>query len=229
MNERQEQLLKIIVESYVQNAEPIGSSFVVENYDLEVSPATVRNDMVVLESDGYIHQPHVSAGRVPTEKGYKRYLEKFLDSKTQTNVRKKLERAVDCEADEEDAIRSLAKKLVDLSGEAVVMSFGSNVHYSGLSNLFCKPDFQNEELLKTISEYVDQFDEVLKELEKALEDEPRVFVGRGNPFGSGMSSVVLKYRLPSANGVIGFVGPMRMDYSKNVRLLEIAGEIIKNL
>lgn len=229
MDERQEQLLKIIVEAHVESAEPVGSAFVVENYDLGVSPATIRNDMSALESDGYIHQPHISAGRVPTEDGYRYYLSKFLDPKSQVVNRRKLEQAVEPSGNEEDAMRVIAKKLVDLSGEAVVLSLGPSVYFAGLSNLFCKPDFQDVELLKTLSENVDQFENVLAEIIGILAEEPRVFIGRNNPFGSHMSSVVLKYQLPQVAGVIGFVGPMRMDYAQNVQLLEVASEIISNL
>ena len=230
MNDRQEQILKIITESYIERAEPVGSAFVVENYDLGVSPATVRNDMAALESAGYIHQPHVSAGRVPTEEGYRYYLSQLLHTKSQAATKKKLGHALESKEDEEEALKDLARELVALSGEAVVISFGPRrVYYAGLSNLFSKPDFQDLAIMQALSGSVDQFEDVLMGLVNMLADEPEVFIGCNNPFGEQMSSVMLKYSLPETAGVLGFVGPMRMNYGRNMQLLKTTNEIIEEL
>ena len=69
-NDRRLKVLSAIVTDYVRTREPVGSKALVERYRLGVSPATIRNDMAALEDEGYIHQPHTSAGRVPTQKGY---------------------------------------------------------------------------------------------------------------------------------------------------------------
>ncbi len=230
MNERQEQLLKIIVDSYIERAEPVGSAFVVDNFDLGVSPATVRNDMAALEENGYICQPHVSAGRIPTEAGYRAYLSRFLHVKSQPTARRKLERACGEESTSEDALKDLARELVALSGETVVLSFGSRrVYYVGLSNLFQKPEFQDLALLQALSANVDQFEDALMELAAFLSDEPRVFIGRENPFGDQMSSVVIRYRVPQASGVLGLVGPMRMNYGRNMQLLQTTQEVLEEV
>ena len=230
MNDRQEQLLKLIVDSYVERAEPVGSAFVVENYDLGVSTATVRNDMASLETEGYIYQPHVSAGRVPTELGYQYYLSRFLHAKPQPMARRKLERAVGAPEGAEDVLKDLAQELVTLSGETVVLSFGPRrVYYAGLSNLFQKPDFQDLALLQELSGNVDRFEEILIELAKGLFDGPRVLIGRDNPFGQHMSSVMIHYRAPNASGVIGLVGPMRMNYNTNMQLLQTTQELLEEL
>ncbi|HBL39278.1 TPA: hypothetical protein DDZ10_01255 [Candidatus Uhrbacteria bacterium] len=230
MNERQEQLLKIIVDSYIERAEPVGSAFVVDNFDLDVSPATIRNDMAALEEDGYICQPHVSAGRIPTEAGYHAYLNRFLNAKPQPTARRKLERACGEESASEDALKDLARELVALSGETVVLSFGPRrVYYAGLSNLFQKPEFQDLALLQMLSLNIDQFENALIELAELLADEPRVFIGRQNPFGNQMSSVVMRYRVPQASGVLGLVGPMRMNYGRNMQLLQTTQEVLEEV
>ena len=100
MDERKNKLLKYIVDEYVDSAEPVGSSLIVDKYELNVSPATVRNDMMELENDGYIYQPHTSAGRIPTENGYRFYVDNFLKKdKIKQNVKNKL---VDCFSSEKD-------------------------------------------------------------------------------------------------------------------------------
>ncbi len=78
LNERKKNILSVAVESYIQTSRPVSSRALVENYHLNLSPATIRNEMVELESLGYFKQPHISAGRVPTDKGYRFYVDNLL-------------------------------------------------------------------------------------------------------------------------------------------------------
>ena len=71
LEERKASILRAVVQEYITTAQPVGSSVIANAPGIEVSPATVRNEMVQLERQGYLHQPHTSAGRVPTEKGYR--------------------------------------------------------------------------------------------------------------------------------------------------------------
>ncbi|MDQ1658362.1 MAG: heat-inducible transcriptional repressor, partial [Cryptosporangiaceae bacterium] len=77
LDERKLEVLRAIVQDYVSTHEPVGSKVLAERHHLRVSPATIRNDMAALEDDGYITQPHTSAGRVPTEKGYRLFVDKL--------------------------------------------------------------------------------------------------------------------------------------------------------
>ena len=81
LDERKMQVLRAIVTDYVASREPVGSKALVERHQLGVSPATVRNDMAVLEEEGYIAQPHTSAGRIPTDKGYRLFVDKLATIK----------------------------------------------------------------------------------------------------------------------------------------------------
>src|SRR4030043_1192300 len=81
MNERQKKLLNLIINEHINPAEPVGSGILVEKTGLEVSPATVRNEMADLEKEGFIYQPHTSAGRVPTEKGYQFFVDNFVEKR----------------------------------------------------------------------------------------------------------------------------------------------------
>lgn len=78
LTERKQKLLKLVVDEYVNTAQPVGSNALVEKYDIPYSPATVRNEMARLEEEGYIKQPHTSAGRVPTDLGYRYYVEALM-------------------------------------------------------------------------------------------------------------------------------------------------------
>ena len=77
LDERKLAVLRAIVEDYVSTTEPVGSKSLVDRHGLDVSPATIRNDMAVLEEQGYIAQPHTSAGRIPTDKGYRLFVDKL--------------------------------------------------------------------------------------------------------------------------------------------------------
>ncbi len=78
LTERRQRLLQFIIDEYVTTAQPVGSNAIVEKYHLPVSSATIRNEMAQLEEDGYISQPHTSAGRVPTDRGYRHYVEALM-------------------------------------------------------------------------------------------------------------------------------------------------------
>ena len=81
LDERKLEVLRAIVEDYVSTSEPVGSKSLVERHNLGVSPATIRNDMAVLEEEGYITQPHTSAGRIPTDKGYRLFVDRLATIK----------------------------------------------------------------------------------------------------------------------------------------------------
>ncbi len=101
MDNRKSRLLNSIIEEYIDSAEPVGSGLIVEKYNLNVSPATVRNEMMELEKEGFIYQPHTSAGRVPTEAGYKFYVGNSKKKKDLNSaVKKKLQEAAMQEAGE---------------------------------------------------------------------------------------------------------------------------------
>ena len=223
LDERKSTLLQLIIDEYISTAEPVGSKGLVEKYHLDLSSATVRNEMSLLEELGYLIAPHPSAGRIPTEKGYAYYLEHCLRIK---HERRDADRLRECfqevEEDQEQALKELARVLVDLSGETVIVAFDSHSsYYTGVSNLFRKPDFADMALLHSLSDIVDQFDQVIGEVFDTVVDEPQVWMGQHNPFGKEMTSIVLKYYRPGRQvGVLGILGPLRMNYAKNIGLIE---------
>ena len=79
LDERKRAVLRAIVADYVRSREPVGSKVLVERHQLGVSPATIRNDMAVLEEEGYITAPHTSAGRIPTDKGYRLFVDHLVE------------------------------------------------------------------------------------------------------------------------------------------------------
>jgi len=231
MDQRKEAILKFIVEQYVQTAEPIGSKQLSQSNGLSVSPATIRNDMALLEAADYIRQPHTSAGRVPTEKAYLYYLQNFARAPKPKRAAETMRSAVTQAEDTDAAVKSLARALSDLSGETAIVAYGHRrSFYTGVSNLFQKPDFCELSVMQSLSEVVDRFDEVMMEIFESISDEPQVMIGSENPFGEQVSAVMVRYSLPGGRtGILGLVGPMRMDYGRNIALIEQAKKAIDDV
>ena len=228
MKPRTQKILTSIIKEYTRSAQPVSSAFLAEKF--KVSSATMRNEMADLEKEGYIYQPHTSAGRVPTEKGYLFYIENFLQEKkfsnnTEKEVLKKLNKISD---DHLVKIKELAKSLADISGETVLVGFTpNNVYYTGLSNLFSKPEFSRQEIVCNVSQIIDHLDEVMHKLFNQVGEEIEILVGRKNPFGTDCSTIFIPYKLSKKEkGLLGILGPMRMDYNSNMSLLKYAREVI---
>ena len=228
MDSRKETILKAVVEEYIRTAEPVGSKVLTDRYGLRVSPATVRNEMMQLEEEGYVRQPHTSAGRVPTEKGYSYYIARFVKPSTKAEPSTELRRAATSSHSQEETLHLLANALMHLSGDMAIASFGGErAYYTGISQLANKPDFQRLEILQSLTSLLDRFDEITGTVMKNLAEEPQVMIGERNPFGEETAAVVVKCRLPNGRiALLGLVGPMRMDYRKNLGLIEQVVDIL---
>lgn len=228
LDSRKQELLILIVNDYIETAEPVGSSYLVATYHLDISSATVRNDMAALEQEGYITQPHTSAGRVPTEKGFQYYVDRLHRSETSEKNEQQLRKAVQNVSEKELAIKAIAKELVELSGEAVIVAFNPYwSYYAGLSNLFRQPEFQDVLLLQTVSVLVDSFDDVIAQVFQDIPEIPKIFLGTENPFGSSMTTIATRFDAHNDHpGFVALIGPIRMNYAKNVPLVASVKKII---
>ncbi len=236
LDPRKETLLKLTVRRHVKTAEPVSSEFLSENSGLGVSSATVRNALADLEELGYLIQPHTSAGRIPTEMGYRYYVRHFVGSSKGQVPSAKIDQLKDVVADVDaaaDRLRRTAKALAELSGDTALVGFAKrDVYYTGLTNLFSKPEFRHAALVTSMSKVLDHLDEVMEQVFPTVRDEVAVLIGEENPFGRECG--VLIVRLPTgasaeegAYGIMALLGPMRMDYDADYGLLETAKEILK--
>jgi heat-inducible transcriptional repressor len=122
--ERRFQVLRAIVADYVSTQEPVGSKALVERHNLGVSSATVRNDMAVLEEDGYIAQPHTSAGRIPTDKGYRRFVDRISEIKPLSGAeRRAIQSFLDGALDLDDVLRRGVRLLAQLTRQVAVVQY----------------------------------------------------------------------------------------------------------
>jgi len=226
LQDRKKELIVEVVRDYIKKAEPIGSKHLEKK--LGVSSATIRNEMLDLEHEGFLDQPHTSAGRVPTVKAYEFYINNYLTPKDLSSHEKKtLESLHKLNPVEDIFWKEVAKRLADFSGHAVVVGFNKNdLYYTGLSNLFAQPEFNHLDMVHSMSHVIDKLDDVMSILYKELPQEVQIKIGDNNPFGNMCSTVITSYTLP-AKKVLGFLGPWRMDYDLNVGLLNYVRQIIK--
>ncbi|MCK5211477.1 hypothetical protein KAJ89_02125 [Candidatus Parcubacteria bacterium] len=225
MDERKGLILNTIIMEHIKTGAPVGSGVLVEKYELNVSAATVRNEMMALEEEGYIIQPHTSAGRVPTEKAYHLFLESLGNKKINKNDESDLTKVLDSK--DEANFRETAKKLADLTGTAVFWAFHRyNVYYTGISNLFQQPEFAEISVIYDISGVIDRIDEIVDGMFDQIDVGTHTLIGRENPFGNMFGTIMAKYQLKDKTGIVGLVGPMRMDYSRNLALVEFVNNVI---
>lgn len=126
LDERKLDVLRAIVEDYVATQEPVGSRALVERHHLRVSAATVRNDMAVLEDEGYLRQPHTSAGRVPTDRGYRLFVDKLSHIKPLSPAeRRAIERFLIGAVDLDDVVHRTVRLLAQVTGQVAVMQYPS--------------------------------------------------------------------------------------------------------
>ncbi len=232
MNARQEKLFKNIVEQYINLALPIGSKFLAQKYKLDISPATIRNDMMELEKDGLLYQPHISAGRIPTEEGYRYYINHYiLRDKEKKSISKKHKALLDKikkdyqQTNEELLGKQLAKKVAFLADAAAIVAFAkNNVYYTGIANLFAQPEFVDTNIIRNISLVVDHLDELINGIfDKIGEEELEIKVGSHSYFNKACTTIFTKIK----GNLFGILGPMRMDYKRNIGLINYSRQLIK--
>jgi heat-inducible transcriptional repressor len=219
ISDRKKIILRAIIKEYIKNAQPVSSGTLVEKCKLGVSPATIRNDMAELEEEGYIMQPHTSAGRVPTELAYE--LELAEISKDKKNLREtEIKLLDDLFSHEETGAKQTAKAIAELSNAAVFWAFHKNdLYYTGISNLFAQPEFKQSEIVYDVSVIIDRMEDIIDNLFDNIEYGEQVLIGSKNPFGIFLSTVLVKYKKDNKSGVFGLIGPTRMDYARNLALI----------
>lgn len=228
METRQETLLFQVIENYIKTAEPVGSKFLASLKGFDWSEATIRNELRALEELGFLTHPHTSAGRIPTTSGYKYYLEKTDVSLVHPHASevKMLEEAFNEAGDSVNELKSLAKTLVDLTHETILVAFSpDSVYYTGLSNLFQKPDFKEMSLVASLSQVFDRCEEVIPTFYNKVTAEPRYYLGKEHPFGEMISILSVRFG-KDKNSMLILLGPQRMDYKHNWGLFTKAIELI---
>ncbi len=233
MTERQQNILSAIVEQYAEVASPVGSSLLAKAFN--VSSATIRAEMAELERLGFIMQPHTSSGRVPTDKGYRFYVNNLSENGGSTSLSERRgERALTARVQSagapERVIRNAVDTLVELTHNLGLATIGSQLYISGLSNLFGQPEFAGGLNVQQVAQLLDNLEPWLRE---AAPNEPlSVYIGQENPIGrsAGCTLIISRFRSPfSDRSYIGTLGPTRQSYRDVMTLVSRAGQELEEV
>ena len=228
---RQAKILAAIVKENCEAGQPVASADLVEKYNFNVSSPTIRNEMQALEKMGYITQPHTSAGRVPTDKGFRYFVNQLMDRvkltiKEQDTLKRELFKL---QAAHMEMSRRLAKLLSEHSQQASFAIFPEEVSSVGLSNILDNPALPAEDA-KEIARFFDQLDEHAEGMLKDYENKTaKAVIGKEITLSknSDYSMIVSGLSLPSGKkGVIGLIGPKSMKYEKNLSLMEYIAKLL---
>ncbi len=227
---RQKQILSELIKEYVKNAEPVSSNFLAEKCGFDCSPATIRAEMLNLEKEGYLVQPHTSAGRVPTDKAYRYFVDHLLKEKKEDlpeKDQKIIDKTIASTVRDPHALSSgLAKTMAGLTDDFVISGIPDTGEFYrvGFSNIFELPEFEEAEDIFGFGSIFDEFENYFKSIfNQFQEDELLVYIGRENPGGNvGKETVMItRYPLPMGyEGISAVIGPMRMAYDRNMALLK---------
>ncbi|MCK5475797.1 MAG: hypothetical protein KAI71_04425 [Candidatus Pacebacteria bacterium] len=235
MQERQEIILGSIIREYVDSAIPVSSSLLAEKYDFDLSPATIRAEMLELENEGYLYQPHTSAGRVPTDNGFRYFVDELMREKELT---KREQHSLQVEllklkAQNKMLARTTAKLLSAMSGNLAVsgMIDSDDFYKSGIQKLLSQPEFGDLDSVSRMAEVIDYLDESMEELSSELKNrsEVEIYIGKENPIcnTNECSMVVSKYMMENGEeGLLAIIGPKRMKYSRNVSLIDYLKKLL---
>jgi heat-inducible transcriptional repressor len=233
MTDRQQKILNAIVEQYAEVASPVGSTLLAKLFN--VSSATIRAEMADLERMGFIKQPHTSAGRIPTDKGYRHYVNELSDETKDTSLaerraEKALVSRVQHAGAPERMIRNAVDTIVELTHNLGMATIGSQLYMSGLSNLFGQPEFINGIQVQQVARLLDNLEPWLRE---AAPNEPlSVYIGQENPIGrtAGCTLIISRFSSPfSDRSYIGTLGPTRQSYRDVMSLVARAGKELEEV
>jgi len=233
---RQIQILKSLVEEYIETAEPVGSEVIDRKYNLGVSPATIRNEMVALTTGGYLKQPYTSAGRIPTAKALKLYVDQLMEEKQlsiaeEVQAKQKVSEAKNIDEVMEDATRALAEATRTLSVGAVQGK--DRLWHSGYANILEMPEFYNIDVTARVLSLLDEMHKMQEILfERVSQDSPiGVIFGEelGWPYFEPVSVVATRFKAGNNQCSLGVIGPARLRFPVVVPTVRYFGDLVSQI
>ncbi len=235
LTNRQVDILKSVVEEFIETSEPVGSATVERKYNLDVSPATIRTEMSKLTQLGYLKKPHPSAGRMPTSMGLKYYVRNLMDPEKlsvaqEVGVKEKIwEHRHQFEDFLEEATKELSRRTQAL---ALATTLDGEFISHGMANLLDYREFFDIDVTKTVLTLIDKDDYWVKIVKRTFSNEVEqpfyLLIGEDleREFLEPCGFVYQTYEAAPHRGVIGVIGPARLPYSKVVPLVDYVANLL---
>ncbi len=234
MSSRRLEILRAIVDEYVATQEPVGSKSIADRHSLGISPATIRNEMALLEEEGLITQPHTSAGRIPTDLGYRVFVDKLATVKPLSPAeRRAIETFLEGSSDLEEPLKKSVKLLAEITKQVAVVTYPiigdsrEKLAVSGTAHLARS----GEDLGLTLSPILEALEEqvVLMRLLDEANSTVHVRIGREQMETNlqATSLVTVGYGGDSSQiGALGVLGPTRMDYAGSIAAVDAVARYV---
>lgn len=237
LTQRQIEILRAIIEEYIETAEPVGSETLEKKHNLSASPATIRNEMVKLAEMGYIKKPHSSAGRVPTPTGMKFYVRELMKEKELSTVEEvKLKAQVwDYRDRMQRFLKEVTKTLAEKTGAlAIVTTTEGDLYCSGYANILDMPEFYDIDITKNLLATIDEYEYFRELFASTAQDDEEIHILLGEELGSRLRGpygfVYTHYQTPtSLGGEIGVIGPVRLNYTSVVPTVRYFSDLIEEI
>ncbi|MFH1602039.1 MAG: hypothetical protein ABIB61_03735 [Candidatus Shapirobacteria bacterium] len=236
---RQINILKAIVEEFIDTAEPVGSESLEKKYNFGVCPATLRNEMAKMAQIGYLSKPHASSGRMPTSMALKYYVRELMTPKKlsvseEVGVKEKvLEKKHDFDSLLKEATKELSKRSRKMALSATSQG---GMYFSGMAHLLDEPEFMDIDVTRMALELIDRSDYWLKIMDSIVsspidEGEARLLIGHdlGEALLEPCGFIFQEYETGPYKGIIGVMGPARQRYSEVVPLVNYFADIISHI
>ncbi|MBF0385161.1 MAG: hypothetical protein HQL27_04750 [Candidatus Omnitrophica bacterium] len=236
--QRRNEVLSIVVEEYIKTISPVGSNFISTLIPYEISSATVRNILAELEEDGYLTHPHTSAGRLPTEKGYRYYVDFLMREielleEEKSNIRRQYEEQT---KELEILLERTSRVLSDMTHYTSIISlddWGNKIIFNGMSFIAEHPEYyQNFASIKRILHALDEKERILKLINGNLARKIEIYIGAESAYNdiSDCSLAVSRYKTRNGlSGRIALLGPTCMNYKKVVSALDYMSGLMEDL
>lgn len=233
LTQRQIEILKSIIEEYIETAEPVGSETLEKKYSLSASPATIRNEMVKLSEYGYLKKPHLSAGRIPTPEGMKFYVRELVREHALSTVEEVAlkEKVWDYREEARRFLKATVKSLAEKTNTiAIATTSMGDVYLAGYANILDMPEFYDIDITKALLSVFDE-NEYFQALFGKSEDDEEIHVLIGDELGTRLPGpygcVYATYHTPShMAGQVGVLGPARLKYTSIIPTVRYFSELI---
>jgi heat-inducible transcriptional repressor len=233
---RQTQILKALVDEYINTADPVGSEVLEKRYTLGVSPATIRNEMIALSKAGFLRQPHTSAGRIPTPKAMKFYVDQLMDERQMSlaDEVKAKEEVWDKRNDIEDLLKEATMSLAHRTQSLAVATMDEGkVFHSGYANIFSSPEFTDMQLTAGVFSLLEEVRQMQEIFFQKMTGSSPVEIVFGEDLGwqnlSCIGIVGTRFTIHDRNCGLGVVGATRQSYPTVVPILRYFRTLIQQI
>jgi heat-inducible transcriptional repressor len=232
LTKRQKKILNTIIKEYIETGEPVSSRLLEKKHDFGIKPAMIRIEMQKLTDKGFLFQPYTSAGRVPTDKSYRFFVDNLLNKEPLLNDR--MPKIEEIFKEEDDVFRlanRLTKFLAQETSSLAILNLPERdlIFKEGWEELLQEAEFFEQDFFADFARVIERFEQDFKNLR--INSGVKVYIGKETkvPKAKNLSVISSKCKLPNKEkATLTLVGPKRMDYNRNLNLVQSLNKFLED-